>query len=517
MILSEKLQKLLLSFHADKLSRNNHFPYIILLIAHILLVWLLPYFPTQDGPSHIYNLVILHDLLNGGKEWGNFFTYQLHNVPNLGFNLIAYPLLHFFPPLNVEKIFISVYIILLGISCPIFLHTFGRPIFPLSFFVFPVVFNFTLLKGFYSYTIAIPLFLLAFSLAWKARNSSLSCKFITFNLSATVLFYFHLLPFIFYLLSLAVITVVESNSYKRTVHSLIVLLVTVSPVLVNLAFYLGKGSKSFLSDISYSLSFTDVNGLIVDLFLFSTVNFSPWQMLPGFMFMFLVIMFGYRPIKTLCQRWLKVRDITSAEKSLLCLACCLIFIYLFFHGLLFNQRFPWVIFLTLLPLLRPPETSFFGKSASTVVILTVTFFFIVNAGIMWQQNGKIKEFLNGLDAGLPKGAFIITYKNTGTEWSRIGVLEHAASYYGIFQGCVDIGNYETGLYHFPVRFKDTLPAMPDAKQIAYEPSTIDWSAYPSIQYLLGWKIRSEDKDKLSRFFHIIRKEGPLSIWQKKSN
>ena len=65
--------------------------YILLLIAHIALIWLLPYVPTQDGPSHIYNLQILHDLLNGGKEWGEFFVYQLSAVPNLGFILLAYP------------------------------------------------------------------------------------------------------------------------------------------------------------------------------------------------------------------------------------------------------------------------------------------------------------------------------------------------------------------------------------------------------------------------------------------
>src|SRR6266567_4661832 len=112
--------------------------FILLLTAHIGLVWVLPYFPTQDGPSHIYNLVILDDLLHGGKEWGSFFTYKLHAVPNLGFHLIAYPLLQFFPPLITEKIFVSIYIFLMGACGPFFLRSFDKPVFPLSFLVFPV-------------------------------------------------------------------------------------------------------------------------------------------------------------------------------------------------------------------------------------------------------------------------------------------------------------------------------------------------------------------------------------------
>src|SRR4030067_2361481 len=151
-------------FRLDRLHAQ-HFVYVLLLVSHCAFVWWIRFFPPQDGPSHIYNLVILSDLLNGGKEWGRFFSYHWQAVPNLGFHIIAFPLLNFFAPFTVEKIFISLYIVLMGISVPIFLRTFGRPSLPAAFFLFPVIFNFTLMMGFYSYCITIPLFLLASSLA----------------------------------------------------------------------------------------------------------------------------------------------------------------------------------------------------------------------------------------------------------------------------------------------------------------------------------------------------------------
>ena len=91
---------------------------------------------------------------------------------------------------------------------------------------------------------------------------------------------------------------------------------------------------------------------------------------------------------------------------------------------------------------------------------------------------------------------------------------YAASYYGIDNGCVDISNYETGLDYFPIKFKDNIPSFPSLDQIAYKSETINWSDYPSVQYLLGWEVDKNDTEKLSNFFHVIYKNDPFSLWQR---
>jgi hypothetical protein len=127
----------------------------------------------------------------------------------------------------------------------------------------------------------------------------------------------------------------------------------------------------------------------------------------------------------------------------------------------------------------------------------------------------VEKFLSGLPAeGLSKGAFVMTYKSNLPEWSRIDVLMHAASYYGIFRGCVNIGNYETDFDYFPIHFRNNLPAMPSPSQVVYLPGTIHWDDYASIQYLLGWEISSNERAELGEFFHIIWEDGPFSIWQR---
>ena len=173
-----------------------------------------------------------------------------------------------------------------------------------------------------------------------------------------------------------------------------------------------------------------------------------------------------------------------------------------------------MIFLVLLPVLRIPDIVFFKRFGPIAIAGCVTIFFAFNTVILWNQNLRVEKFLSGLNAGLPRGAFVMTYKHEVAERSHVDVLLHAASYYGIFKGCVDIGNYETSLHYFPVHFKNILPAFPSQYQIAYKPASIDWSLYPSIQYLLGWEIAKQNEEKIDKHFHLIEKYEPFSIWKR---
>ena len=361
---------------------------------------------------------------------------QLSAVPNLGFHIIAYPLLSFFPPLIAEKIFISCYIVLMGVSVPLLLHTFNRPVFPLAYLVFPVIFNFTLLMGFYSYAITVPLFILAFALNWEIRNRSICLKFVCLNIEGFALFYFHLIPFIFFLMSLVAINMAEAAGYKRKISELLKLTVIILPSLLNLLIYLGQGTRNAFPETTYLFSLSRFMELIIDLLSFSTVNYSPWQLFSAALFMFLIILFGHTAVKDIYKKWSQSGAIPASEKALIYLAAALIAIYLLApsyvgDGDYFNQRFPWVILLIIVPLLRVPDDGLFKRFAPIVIAGVVTVCFAFNAAILWEQNLKVKKFLSGLNAQLPKGAFVMTYKPVVVQWSRIDVLLHAASYYGL--------------------------------------------------------------------------------------
>lgn len=495
--------------------------YLLLLCFHVGLVWILPYFPTQDGPSHVYNLVILKDLLNGGIEWGNYFTYTLYAVPNLGFNLLSYPMLHFFPPFVVEKLFVSIYIILMGVSVPLFLNTFNNKSRSFIYFVFPVIFNFNLLMGFYSFVIAVPLFLIAFSFSWKIRNRSIVFKFIFFNIAGSIIFYCHIIPFVFFLISLSAITVMRSMDFRSKIIEIAKFIVTISPILLNLIYYITYSSQSTLSGTSYSFSVLWSIRLLTELFFFSTLSFSLWQLFPASLLMLLYLLFAWSSVKNIYYKKIRNKNIPDLEKTLLFLASILILIYLFAPfqfggGSFFNARFPWVILLIMLPLLQIPETVFWKQFAPKILVGIACLFFAFNTVVFWQQSKKVEKYLSGLNINLPKGAYVMTYKmiNSKAGLPRVDVLMHAASYYGVVKSCVNIGNYETDLNYFPIHFKDTVSWFPSTGQIAYKAETIDWPDYPVVQYVFSWEVDEKDTEQLSKFFHIIWKEDSFGIWKR---
>ncbi len=501
--------------------------YWFLLSCHIGIVWILPYFPTQDGPSHIYNLVILKDLLNGGTEWGSYYTYMLSAVPNLGFNLFAYSMLHFFSPIAVEKLFVSFYIVLLGGSVPLFLRTFNKKSLPFMYFVFPVIFNFNLLMGFYSFVIAVPLLLVAFSFSWKIQNSSNVCKFIFFNIAGFILFYCHLIPFILFLISLVAIAVMRSIAFEKKIIELAKLFVIISPIIMNLVYYQIHSTSSIFPDLSYLFNAFRYVRLFADLFsfsTFSTLTRSLWQIIPVSLVMFLYLFFSYKSVLRSYCFIKKDRKLPDAEKVLFLLVAMLILIYLFLPskfggGAFFNARFPWIVLLIMLPLFQMPET-FLGKQVGKKILIgSVCFLFAFNTAVLYQQSQKVEKYLSGLDVDLPKGAYMMHYhkKSLGVRYPRVDVLLHAVSNYARIKGGVDIGNYEAAYDYFFIGFKNTVPQFPSLDQIQNQPETIDWSYYPSIQYVLGWEVDSKDVKKLAKTFHVVWQEDSFSLWKKTSS
>jgi len=405
---------------------------------------------------------------------------------------------------------------LIGACAPFFLRSFDKPIFPLSFLVFPVIFNFNMMMGFYSYSIAVPLFITALSISWRIRYSSIYYRFIAINFMGLLLYFFHLIPFIFYLLSLGVKPLIDGKGYKEIAIGFIKNFILINPLILLLCLYLSQGSSSSLHNYSYLLSLPRFLKLFLELLVFSTVSFSPWQVLPSAI---LIIVF-YLLIRGNIIHWGKTGPLSVPDKYILCITTILILIYFvapfrFGDGSYFNERFPWVILLLSLPLAKFLDTSIY-KHMNTIVVLVPCIFFVFNSATLWQQSNKINEFVGGLHIELPKGAFVMTYKGKTAEKSSVDVLLHAVSYYCISKKYVNVGNYETEFIYFPIHFSNSLPPFPSPGVIAFTPSTINWALFPSIEYIFGWNTDEADKAILSSFFQIVWKEGLLSIWKRKS-
>lgn len=504
------------------ITGNPRIIYLGLLSVHVALVWSLSYFPTLDGPTHVYNLVVLRDLLHSGKIWGDYYSFLLRPLPNLGFTIITYPLLTFFSPFVAEKIFLSVYIILMGISVPVFMRSFGKPAFPASFFVFPVMFNVSLTSGFYSYCISIPLLLLAISSFRRASDGTTIRRFIVINTACIFLFFFHLIAFAIFLVALAAFALDGPSTRREKIRGLLLTLGLAAPsILCLLSIFFSETTLGNMHTLSYQELINRLPELISDLITFSMVNYFRWQMYPASIvasiyFSFLLTSF----FKVLGEDQTSKPQFRS-ERPLIIFAFMLFLIYIIApgeigFGTLFKLRLPWVIFLILLPILRMPHLDGYHKYGHLFIGSIVGTLFALNIVVMVGQSAKIEKFLKGLGTDpWPRGSILMTYKKQTPPETRVDVLSHAASYYGIYKECIDADNYQARSKLFLVEFKRPFPSMPSEHQVTYTPETTDLAATPSIRYMIAWEIGISDSEKIGKYYDLIWKSDNLTIWRRR--
>ena len=151
---------------------TRHIIIIALLVVHLLPIWIFRYFPTQDGPSHIYNAYVL-------KEYHKHENYKLREVfklnlalfPNWASHILLALLMYVFPPLVCEKILLSLCIGLLPLSLFYFLNAVdrGKTVFGLLGFLY--AYNYMLQMGFYNFALSMPLFFFTLGYWWKHKDN----------------------------------------------------------------------------------------------------------------------------------------------------------------------------------------------------------------------------------------------------------------------------------------------------------------------------------------------------------
>lgn len=71
-------------------------------------VWLVPWFVTQDGPSHLYNAEIIGASLAPGSSFGDYFQVRWQALPNWAGHLATVGLLKVLPPREADRVLMTV-------------------------------------------------------------------------------------------------------------------------------------------------------------------------------------------------------------------------------------------------------------------------------------------------------------------------------------------------------------------------------------------------------------------------
>jgi len=154
------------------------------------------YFPTVDGPAHLYNAKIIRELLWGDKAlFSTFFKFNHEPVPNWTAHLFGVIAGVFFPAWMVEKLTVLLIVIGTLTGMQRLARAFGATVSWRIFLLLPFIYTITLYLGFFNFMFSIVLML--FVLSWMVKwTQHISYSYFVLLLFATTLLYFsHVLAF----------------------------------------------------------------------------------------------------------------------------------------------------------------------------------------------------------------------------------------------------------------------------------------------------------------------------------
>jgi hypothetical protein len=169
----------------------------VLVLLAILPVWMVEYFPSQDGPNHL----VIADVWSRYDEpdadlLRAYFTLNPHVEPNLA----VYPLLALFSHLTewgtVEKLLVSLFAVLLAAAGLYAVASVNRQAWPLSVLFLPMMFGYYFHMGFYNFVLSTIGFLFVFGYWLRHRQALTWPRLLLLAVASLALVTVHLVGFV---------------------------------------------------------------------------------------------------------------------------------------------------------------------------------------------------------------------------------------------------------------------------------------------------------------------------------
>ena len=170
--------------------RVELFAFVFAAVAQAVPLLVLPYFPSEDGPSHIGSGEIIahhNGLLN------QYFDLQF--APNGGADFLAAGLLLLMSPVWASRVLVALSAIGMPLAARFGLAPLGRSAPALSWLMLPLSLGFFLHLGLFSFCIAVDMFFLTLGFWFRSQhNRPLSVVLLALLLTSTLLV--HAVPFV---------------------------------------------------------------------------------------------------------------------------------------------------------------------------------------------------------------------------------------------------------------------------------------------------------------------------------
>ena len=490
----------------------------VFIVLYLLPIWLFPYFPTQDGVSHVYNSQILTEYNNPDYQFRDYYEINWYPFPNWLSHFSLAALMFIFPPLVAEKVFLSLYVILFPLAIHYFLEAVQRGRYTLVILSFTFIYNYLFLMGFYNFAVSVPLFFLSLGYWWKHKETLNRKRIILLNLLIVTTYFAHLISYAFILFSIALLALFHfKRDLKRILMTGCYLLPAAGLILIYLPTSdLLAGEPPELGIERIGALFTNLIGMHV-----LVAYTDPPHWISG-------AVSGLLLFLTAVTIWQNRKDPEGSplgQRAFLCLAGVLFGLYFILPNAIgpggwVNDRLAILAVLAIFAWFRVLEPLRW-RGIFTGIVTLLTLANILYIGILFKTlNAEIREF-NAFVQQVGKNKVILPlHFDPGGSSQRVGIFVNAANYYCLDNGGINLGNYEVQFDYFPIRFNadfETPVAEKEWVQIVHwEPEKIDLCEYAdNVDYLLLWDTPDEPAvaAAIETCYMLVASEGKLKLFK----
>lgn len=453
--------------------------FYLLLILHMIPLLTAPAFITLDGPAHLYNAVVIQQLvLNPESSLNEYYVFSPGIVPNWLGHLLMSALLFLLPAFLAEKLVQLCCILALPL---VFryglrqLHSEKNSI--LIYFVFPFTYSYLFYLGFYNFILGLALMFYAL-FRWNKFISGRHNTAALVQLAIlTVLVYLsHLFVFGFLLLGILLLNlhkfvISDLSNVKRLFFSgtIVKQLAAVLPAVVLLLIYLIQSplmtvnGKTFLGSSELWKMLTLVQPA-------KGIEYGKENIFTQWIFYLLSIQIVVHFVQ-----WLRKPGFHVSPLSFMALMLAIISLLAYYILPDSNQlagfvssRLLLMFYLFVILFLAVRQSPFILRFVSFILIVYVNLALLLIYHQHQMKHAAIGKSLIEMNALINPGSVILPLNDQENP-----LFGHASNYLGLNDGVVILENYEASQLYFPLRWKRQFPEKEEYEQLLQAKSSID--------------------------------------------
>ncbi len=484
---------------------------IILLIAVLLLpIWLIPFPPLTDYPSHLLSIFISAEYNNPVYDFGKYFVVHWRPIPNLGSEVLIYGLAQVVPITVAGRIYLSLFSVLYVLGGVYLVRSFDRRNTVLGIFSVLFVFNWYFNQGYLNFWGSIPL--AYFALGYWLRHPHLAGfgRLTLFSVLCLLVYFFHFVSWA--LLGLIIgIFILSDRTQWSTLWRIIVAFVPSLALFGYYYFGLAAGVSTVGSAI-YDHPIGNITSALIRSFTHFTRPGIAVYVVP------LLVIAGLFLWGSVVRRQFQ----TSQQRRAVLAVVVLVLLYFMLPVQMssvwpVNLRVNQFVFLLALCAVPAKMVQPFRRSLAGIAVLSS----LVVIGYVWNgyqsMSDKIETYVSGIDHIEPRSTMLPLTLAVSGGWAVGGPLSTTWAYYHIEEGgagpyLFDLAHGQIVNYRRPKREMFPAPSLYPNRPLDYNPE--QHAQY--YDYVLLWDPNEELIERVEQDFGQIFQNRELLLYEKKS-